>query len=434
MGAETGKFGLSLKWNFSWTLAGNVVYAASQWVLLMLIAKTGSAETVGQFSYATAVTAPIITFSELGLRSIQATDARKEYYFGHYLGLRLLTTLLALLVIGIVIQLKSSNYYVKSIIFIVGLAKSFEAISDIIYGLLQYNELMNRIAYSLIIKGILSILFFGLIFATTHSLLLSVIGLAFSRLILLVFYDLYNVLFIAARIDKSIELHNYIIKIPAAYWDRTKLLRLAYLAFPLGLVKLVVSLQANIPRYFIEHYLGEAQLGIYAALGYIMVAGNLVNTALGQSASPRLAKYYVSNKIRNFCRLLLKLLFLGGMIGILGVVIAYYFGYKILSIMYSQEYAAYNHIFVLLMVGFLFHFLSGFVGYSLTAVRYLNVQVPTNLLNITLIAVVSYLLIPKHGLTGAAAGAIITNIVDLVVKSCILIHALSRTQKDFHGR
>jgi O-antigen/teichoic acid export membrane protein len=41
---------------------------------------------------------------------------------------------------------------------------------------------------------------------------------------------------------------------------------------PLGVVAALVLLNTNIPRYFIERYLGEWELGIFAALAYIMVA------------------------------------------------------------------------------------------------------------------------------------------------------------------
>ncbi len=92
--------GLSLKTNFSWTLAGNVIYAGCQWGMLVILAKLGSPEMVGRFALGLAITAPVIMFTNLQLRSIQATDARGEYLFGNYFGLRLFATAIALLIIG----------------------------------------------------------------------------------------------------------------------------------------------------------------------------------------------------------------------------------------------------------------------------------------------------------------------------------------------
>ena len=51
----------SIRADFAWTLAGNVVYAASQWAILSLTAKLGSAELLGQYALVMALTAPVAT-------------------------------------------------------------------------------------------------------------------------------------------------------------------------------------------------------------------------------------------------------------------------------------------------------------------------------------------------------------------------------------
>ena len=87
----------SLRANFSWTFVGNVIYAACQWAMLVVLAKLGSPEIVGQFALGLAITAPVIMLTNLQLRAVQATDAKRAYSFGDYLGLRLAVTPLALL-------------------------------------------------------------------------------------------------------------------------------------------------------------------------------------------------------------------------------------------------------------------------------------------------------------------------------------------------
>src|ERR1700722_789398 len=91
--------GFSLRTNFSWTLAGNLVYAGCQWGMLVVLAKLGSPQLVGQFALGLAVTAPVIMLSNLQLRGVLATDAREEHTFSDYLELRLVTTGLALLTV-----------------------------------------------------------------------------------------------------------------------------------------------------------------------------------------------------------------------------------------------------------------------------------------------------------------------------------------------
>src|SRR5690606_20475603 len=84
----------SLRRNFAWTFAGNSVYMASQWGMLVVLAKLGSPSVVGQFAYALAIVSPAILFGNLQLRAILATDIETEYEFGDYVALRLLTSML----------------------------------------------------------------------------------------------------------------------------------------------------------------------------------------------------------------------------------------------------------------------------------------------------------------------------------------------------
>ena len=212
---------LSLRSNFSWTFVGNVVYAGCQWGMLVVLAKLGSPEKVGQFALGLAVTAPIIMFSNLQLRAIQATDARREYRFGHYLALRLITTALALLVIAGI----ACGYRLETalVILAVGLAKAFESLSDVVYGLLQGHERMDRIALSMMIKGPLSLVALGTMVYLTASIAWGALALAGVWGLFLIAYDIPNGI---CSLDQADTFRPC--------WDRPVLTRLARLALPLA--------------------------------------------------------------------------------------------------------------------------------------------------------------------------------------------------------
>src|SRR6266478_5390347 len=183
---------LTLRVNFLWTLSGNVVYAACQWGMLVVLAKLGTPQLVGEFALALAITAPIVIGAGLSLRSVQVTDAASEYPFGDYLLVRLLTTAAAGAVIVGIVCLSGYGWNTAAIILVVALAKAFESISDIFYGLLQQHERMDRIAISMMIKGPLSLVALGTAIYLTGDLLLGVCGLAAAWLLLLIVYDARN--------------------------------------------------------------------------------------------------------------------------------------------------------------------------------------------------------------------------------------------------
>ncbi|AFY86734.1 MULTISPECIES: oligosaccharide flippase family protein [Chroococcidiopsis] len=425
----------TLRQNFSWTFVGNVVYAACQWGMLVMLAKLGSPEILGQFTLGFALTAPVIMFTNLQLRTIQATDAKQQYYFGDYLGLRLLATGLALLIIIGITFISGYRFETSLVILVVGLAKACEAISDVFYGLIQQHERMDRIAISMLVKGPLSLLFlsFGVYF--TKSALWGTVGLAVAWAIVLLGYDirssasLLNGIQSSQQDAKGRDLSGAKVQLQPR-WDLKTLKQLVWLSLPLGFVMMLISLNTNIPRYFIENYLGERELGIFAAIAYLMMAGNIVVSALGESACPRLAKYYAAGNRTAFRNLLCTLAGIGAALGGVCVLVAFVAGRHLLAVLYQPEYAERADLFVWLMVAAGVSFIASFFGYGMTSARYFRVQMPLFVFVTTISAIACLWLIPKFGLLGAAFALLVAAIVQVVASLGVNIHALYALKKE----
>ena len=422
---------LTLKRNFSWTFIGNAVYAACQWAMLVVLAKLGSPEIVGEFTLGLAIAAPVFMFTNLQLRHIQATDAKQQYLFSDYLSLRLIATTIGLLSIGIITLIAGYRWQVSLVILLISLAKAFESISDVFYGLIQQQERMDRIAMSLMIKGPLSLLMLGLGLYLSGSVIWGAIGLAFSWAIVALCFDVRNGKIILIQQQKALDNNSVVpskMKLKLN-WDRQKLLKLTWLALPLGLGMLLISLNVNIPRYFIEQTLGERQLGFFAAIAYLMVAGNMVVNALGESASPRLAKYYAEGNRRAFSQLLIRLVSIAAVLGGLAVLVAKFAGSLILTIVYQPEYAQHVDLFVWLMVAAGISYVASFLGYGMTAARYFRIQMPLFALATASSAIACFWLIPVFGLKGAAMALILSAVIQAVMTFGVIIHALNRIEQ-----
>jgi O-antigen/teichoic acid export membrane protein len=401
-----GRF--SFRANFLWTFAGNVVYMACQWGMLVVLARLGSPEIVGQFALGLAVSAPVLMFTNLQLRGVLATDARREHAFADYLGVRLLTTLTALLVIGGVVLGSGYQGAVAAVVLLVGLAKAFESVSDIYYGLQQQHEQMKRIAVSLMIKGTGSLAALVVVLLLTRDVVWGTAALAGTWALVLLAYDLRGTARLAGEAGARPR------------WRPATVGKLVWLALPLGIVTCLLSLNTNIPRYFVEHQLGLRQLGIFAALGYLMVAGNTVVSALGGTAWPRLAGYWASGNRRAFRSLLLKLAGVGAVLGLAGVGVVLVAGPELLRLLYGAEYAAYSHVLLLFMVAAGIGYVASFLGYGLTAARYFGIQAPL-FLGITLATVAACaVLVPRLGLEGAAWAVVCATVVHAAALAAVL--------------
>ena len=406
---------LSLRANFTWTLVGNVVYAGCSWAMLVVLAKLGTPVIVGQFALGLAVTSPVIAFACLQLRAIQATDARREYLFRDYFGLRLIMIGIALVVICGIVLVSLYDLELAMTILVIGLGKAVDAISDVIYGALQQHEKMDRIAVSLVLKGILSLALLALGMVLTHSVLWASVGWAIASVIVVIAYDLRSGLV-------AIRHHNNDRIVPRF---RPQLLRkISWLALPLGITMLLISLNSSIPRYFIQRYVGAAQLGIFAAMAYLIIVGNTFISALGETASPRLAKQYAKGDRKAFQRLLTGLVAIGVGVSAAGVCVAFLAGRPLLALLYGSEYAEQCNILVWLIVAAGISYVGQFVGYSLTAARFFKLQPIILAISVASCVLLSTFLIPSYGLRGAAWAIILADIIFLVLMSLYLLRAI----------
>lgn len=409
--------GLSLRSNFSWTLVGNITYSACQWGMLVSLAKLGTPEVVGIFALALAITAPVIMLANLNLRAVQATDAKRDHKFGDYLGLRIITATLALFAMVGVVSALGYRADIALVILTVGIAKILESISDIFYGLLQQHERMDRIAVSMFLKGPLSLAVLTIVFYLTRSILWGCIGIAAIWALVLALYDI--------RCGKNMlrelgQLGGLDAKIRPR-WNTKILSQLARLALPLGIVMMLITLTLSIPRYFVERFLGARDLGIFAAMSYLLMAGTTVVSALGQSSTPRLSRYYAIGDRKAFYKLLLKLVGVGTIAGVTGVILAVSAGRWILTALYRPEYAENLDVFILIVAGAGVGYVGSFLGYGITATRAFSHQTVPFLILTVITALSSWFLIPNFGLMGAAWATCIINIGIAIVPIIILI-------------
>ena len=397
----------------SWGLFGSVAYAGCQWVMLVALAKLGTVEMMGQFALGFAIAAPVFLLANISLREVLATDARAEHLFGDYLALRLLTTVAGLLVISAIAGLVSYGWRTRAAILLVGVVKAVEALVDVLYGLMQKHERMDLIARSIATRGVLSLLAFGAAVYLLDSVHWALVLVAAVSALVLATYDLR----VAARLLESRL---------APRWVRIDLVRLTRLSLPLGVAAMLISLSVMIPRYFVEHYRGEQELGALVAMTYLTVIGSTVVNAVGQSASPRLARYYAAGDYASVRRALVGLVGLGLGLGGAGVVIAAMWGREILTAVYRPEYAEHVGAFTLIMAATAIGYVASFLGHAMTSARLFRVQMPlfAGVAATALIACAT--LVPAHGLVGAAHATLVTAAANLFGVAALNAYALGR--------
>jgi O-antigen/teichoic acid export membrane protein len=406
---------MSLRSNVVWTFGGTLVYSLAQWAMLASISKLGSPYMVGQFALGLAVSAPIYMFTNMQLRTIQATDAKGIFSFPDYFGLRVLASATGFAAVLLFALLNSGSGRTQLVVLVIGAAKCFESLSDAVYGLCQKHERMMFISISLCIKGIGSVAALIIILRLTHSLFEATCAMAACWLLLFLFVDL-------RWARRLVRFEPFQPNKWLPHFDRKTLIRLSLIAFPMGIQTMLASLATNIPRYVIDHDLGTAMLGKFAAMAYFLVAGHTVIAAVGNSVQAPLSRCWHSS-LPAFKKLLFKCAAFAFGVGMVGTLVAAVAGKRILTLCYSPEYATNRGVFVLLMFSAAFYYVGSILGGGIAIVRRFWTYTLLYSLVPLMALIVAWLLIPRMGLMGAAIATLAYCVANAAIPVAIIAFA-----------
>ena len=405
----------SLRENFGWIFASRVVFGACQWGILAALAKLGSPEMLGLYALGVAVSRPVILFLRFKLRIVLATDSGEGATFVHCVRLTIISTLIALLVIGTVGYLFEAES-VFLVIILTALFLACESFSEIAYGLFQQQERMDRIAKSLVVRGILTLAALSITLYITRDLVAAVAAMLAAAVIVLVGYDRALVrLTRREALQESTERSLYRDVFPFGLNELRALKPLVYAVLPLGIAVLIGSLGTSVPQYFLHGLQGASELGVFAAIAGLMVPGNAVVRSLSEATIARLSRNFAARDMAAFRRLLLKLLGIVTLVGAIGLAVALSAGDFILSVLYTSEYAGHTWVLMLLMTAAAVRFIGSVFGTAVFAMRKYWVPLPANVFSLMAIFAVSFFSVSSLGLLGAALAVLAGTLTKAII-------------------
>jgi O-antigen/teichoic acid export membrane protein len=382
---------ISLRSSFLWALSGSTIFQVCQWVMVIAITKLSSTAVAGDWNLALAVTAPIFLFTQLKLRAVQTTDVKDEFAWGEYAANRAAGMALALAAAAAVAALAYPG--IALLIVLVAASKAVDGASDLIYGRLQRHERQDRIGRSLIARGLTSLAAGVAAFWLTDEPAWAAAATALAYLPWLA-WDLRG-------------LRRLVPGPLAPAWTTARQRTLVRRVLPLGFVTAIGSLQTNIPRYFVDADGTRVDVGVYGNLSYLLVAGNLVVAAIANAVLPRLARQAAGQEWSQFARTLRTMILVGVGLAAVAVAACALVGEPVLRWLYSEHEAASADVLVWMAAaaGLVWSYV--FLGTALDAMRRFTVQPWIHGTSTLVIAGACALLVPRHGLHGAAWATLI---------------------------
>ena len=196
-----------------WNLAGGALNAGQSALILIILSRVLTTDECGIFSLAYAVASLALTFGMFGVRNFQASDAHEKYNFDDYKTSRVVTSLLMIIYIiyagvkGVIFL--DYSLYKCTIIGLVGLLKTIDAIEDVFHGRLQQKGRLDIVAKSILIRYILYFVSASITVILTKNLILTfTVGLFVSIIVFVITYISYKEL-LADNVNKEKRKQQY---------------------------------------------------------------------------------------------------------------------------------------------------------------------------------------------------------------------------------
>ena len=239
---------------------------------------------------------------------------------------------------------------------------------------------------------------------------------AITKSLILLAYDVPLATRLAAQVEGNGEhsLRQTLTTQPRRMW------KLISQGGPLAIRKLLVSLNSNVTRLFVDGMCGTALAGVFAPFAAGVNATTTVSRALNQAVASRLGKLAAENDISGLNRLVarLQLLYLG--MGAAGIAAAWLFGHAVLSFLLPAEVAAFSPLLIVIIAAVAVQYQGGILDMTLVALRRVNVLVPTSAATLLTTVIGCWMLIPDFSLAGVALAMLASRIVRVGILTAII--------------
>ncbi|UBH13867.1 lipopolysaccharide biosynthesis protein [Macrococcus armenti] len=388
--------------NLFWTITANLIQAITKWGYLILIARILTKADVGEYGLGLALTAPIVLFFNFRLRTLLVTSF--DGNFNIFKTLRNILDILSIIFIAVIALLIYKPYFI--LIILIGLIKILDLKSELYYSLPHYFNNLVVPAKLIIYKSILLSLVFICTMLISKDLTITLFIQATIQLIFLVY-------------ESKICL-NFIDEEKTSFNNEPVIFKtLITSGIVLGFVQLIVSLNSNIPRLFIENILDVSKLADYSILAYIFTIGNVFISAVVNNILPRLRVLKINGNLDVLKRLIfLKIPSLVLTISLIVVPVVYMLGIELISFIYGKEYYNENNKLVLtvLFIALLINGYSAIIDNTLIVFELMNKQIYISIIVLAVTLILSYYLINKYDLIGASLTIIIVNLLQLLLR------------------
>ena len=380
---------LSIRANMIWNATGSLVYMAAQWLTTVLVVRLSTGyDAAGLLALGMAVSNIFSPIGYYKIRAFQVSDLDEEFTFRQYLGFRIITVVLAIVVMFVYCFLTCPpGTWVTVILY--GFFSLGPVFVDVLHGEEQRDARMDIIGISFVLRGILLLASFVIGMALFNSLDIALILMTVTTYLEIALFD--GIAFLKVT-GKPLK--------PA--FEVRAIKSLFVQCLPLVVASFFCWAVPAIPRQALNDVMGEWFLGIYSSVAAPVLIVQMCAQYIYAPLLTRFAELLHAHDKRGFSRLVLQVtLAIFALAFAFGVLFALA-GEPLLVLIFGQSIAPYTYLIIPLVLCTVMTAYVWFLGDVLITMRKNKMNLIGYAISFAVILATMYPMIHAFGMNGAS--------------------------------
>lgn len=403
--------------NFIWNSLGTGINSFNSLFFLIIVTRVNDIQTAGIFSIAYATATILYTLAMYSGRLCQVTDIENKIKDKDYITNRFITCLLMLVGATGFLCIKQYPTFKTTIFALLAIFKGLEAFSDILYGVMQKNDILYKSGQSLTLKGFIGIALFLIVDLITRDLRWACVSVILVNVAVLVIYDYFIITRKLIDNTNKVNMKNVL-----------HILKSEFFVFVNSFAGIYIL---NAPKYAIDSFLTEDIQAIY---GYIMMPATVMTLFTQFIVMPFLGKLkdmYERKELKEIEKVTFKIKLIVIAFGGFAVLAAFLLGPEFLGLIYGLDLRGYRMNLCVIIGSYIFYAISYINLVTLTTIRHTFVQFVIYIISMVIAFIGSNVLVGKlgFGINGATFSCTTTLALQFIMYTVVTKIIMYKEQK-----
>lgn len=400
------------KRDFIWNLIGTSINSFNSLFFMIVINHINLKSEAGVFTYAYSLICLFFILATFYNRVYQISKSDK-FSSKDFILYRVLSSIFTVIIVFLFSIINGYNLFKLSVIMLICLFRMIEAISDAVYGVLQYKGYLYKSGISLSLKGIIGLIGFTLVDYFTKSITLALVSLIILNLAFFNFYDYKNV---KEYLNGKVSFNNILLILKET--------------LPIFIYSFLAMYVANICKYMLDYFDTEEAQNIF---GIIFMPSTVIGLCSAYIVVPiitSLNDLLKSKKYKEFNKLVSKMMIILVGVGMVAIIAAYVLGIPVLNVLYGMDLSNYKNLLLLVLVGATFYTLANVYSQVLVLLNVHKMQTLIYVVMSIVSTLICYFLISSYKLSGSVYSYVIFMFILLILYLILYFYTLIKRRNE----